>query len=199
MWSLALSNIDPQLSKEELLEFFKLQPVRAEGPPALPSLCDLILIVVFVSCAQGGGSIFSTQVLPDPSDSSKAQGFVHYLSSEAYASALEDSAEVDIKGRLAKAFPADDKRKVYVRNLPPGIRERELRSEIERITGPCDSINLSNKGGQTTHPHARLVHQRVSSACSCEGLKECEEGECRLTGLMGPWDGWQLRVESLAE
>jgi len=120
MWSLALSNLDPQLTDAELMEVFKQQP--------------------------GGDQIFSAQVRPDLVDSTKASGFVHYLTAAAYAAALDECGEIDIRGRLARGFPAEEKRKVYVRNLPRGISERELREEVERLTGPVDSVNLGTKG-----------------------------------------------------
>jgi len=117
--------------------------------------------------------VFAAQVIRESLD--RSTGFVHYLSSSSYASALDDCHEVEIKGRLAKSFPADDKRKLYCRNLPKGLSERDLRGEIESLGGSkCENLSLSNKGGRTNehaqqrnrnriraHPPPRIPHTQT--------------------------------------
>lgn len=107
--------------------------------------------------------MFAAQVIRESLD--RSTGFVHYLSSTSYASALDDCHEVEIKGRLAKSFPADDKRKLYCRNLPKGLSERDLRGEIESLGGSkCENVSLSSKGGRNyDHTQPRIPHTQTQT------------------------------------
>ena len=98
--------------------------------------------------------MFSAQIARDSNGESKGYGYVHYLSSSSYTNALDEYTEgIEIAGRLSKATAADDKRKIYVRNLPRDMDEKQVQAEIEAITGKSDSFNLSGKGGQNTNTH----------------------------------------------
>jgi RNA recognition motif-containing protein len=100
-------------------------------------------------CLQGGDKVFSTQVVMDRENGeSKGYGFVHYTENAAYRTALDECPEIEIKGRLAKSFPAEDKKKVYVRNLPKEMSEEDLKREMIDIAGKYESINI--RGGQET-------------------------------------------------
>ena len=120
-----------------------------------------------VCVLQGGANVYSATVVRDSAGESKGYGFVHYLSSASYLAALDEySVGIEIAGRLTKASAADDKRKVFIKNLPRDMPEQTIRDEIEAITGKCESFNISGKGGQAqpSHAHARTHTHTFSSA-----------------------------------
>ena len=106
----------------------------------------------------------SAQVMREGGESdARGYGYVHYTSSSSYLAALEEYTEgVEIAGRLTRAAAADEKRKIYVRNLPRDVNENDIREAIEAKTGKCESFNLGGKGGGQlplhTQPHHTAHH-----------------------------------------
>lgn len=128
MFSLFLANLDPALRDDELADFFHKE--------------------------KGGEFVFGAQVVLDrDSNQSKNFGYVHYTDEKAYKAALDEFTEVEIHGRLARCFAAEDKRKVYVRGLPRDMSEDKIKDEIFAIAGKYIAINV--RLGQTTRTSAR--------------------------------------------
>lgn len=122
MWSLYLTNLDPALTDDELTDFFRSKDF--------------------------GSDVFSAQVVSDKeTGDGKGIGFVHYTSAQAYKNALDEYDQVEIKGRLAKSFPAEEKKKLYVRGLPKELAEDQIKEELKSIGGPYEEISV--RGGET--------------------------------------------------
>ena len=143
MWTLFVANLDPQLRDVELAEFFRK--------------------------SIGGADVYSAQVVLDrESSESKNFGYVHYTNEKSYKEALDEYPEVEIHGRLAKCFAAEDKRKVYVRGIPRDISDSKLHAELEDIAGKFLTVNI--RAGQNTHRCGLQKFIVCGGGCWCHVL-----------------------------
>lgn len=140
MWSLFLSNLSSSLSDDSFRS-------------ALQS-------------AEGGSDLFDASLARDrETGECKGYGFAHYTSRESFMRALDAYRDgLDIDGRKARAAVAEDKRKLYVRNLPRDMSEEEIKRGVEDIAGKYEAIAV--RGGQTTHN----THRQAGARCDRSSL-----------------------------
>jgi len=91
------------------------------------------------------GPIHSTTIVRDKkTGQSKNFGFVHFLTPEARDKALETMRGVDIKGRVAKAYTAENKNILFIGNIPAKMSESELKAALEdKGKFPIASLRLA--------------------------------------------------------
>jgi len=135
MWSVFLANLPSSFNSEELTRLYRNKA--------------------------GGDHLYAGEVSVDDEGVSKGYGFLHYTDHAAYTRSLDQNAQVEVDGRTVKAYPAEDKKKVYVRNLPRGMSDEQLKQELEKLAGRFETVNLRGEYCFLTYINYRVTERAL--------------------------------------